>query len=188
MTDACRAFSSFPIGLPNRKLPKSSEDLRFTNHIYLDVSPAPLVKTLEFSRRGGASTPFNSISFKLHLLCSLSGTKSADPLEFSVLDRTFASADPLEVSVLGQVVQAYIRRPLGTRRVIANACIRRPGHAVQVYIRRPLGARRVITNACVRRPLGARRVGTNPGIRRPLGARRVRTNLDDPPTPWSSAC
>ena len=105
-----------------------------------------------------------------------------------MLDRTFASADPLEVSVLGQVVQAYIRRPLGTRRVIANACIRRPGHAVQVYIRRPLGARRVITNACVRRPLGARRVGTNPGIRRPLGARRVRTNLDDPPTPWSSAC
>ena len=97
MTDACRAFSSFPIGLPNRKPPKSSEDLRFTNHIYLDVSLAPFVKILEFSRRGGASTPFNSISFKLHLPCSLSGTKSADPLEFSVLDRTFASADPLEV-------------------------------------------------------------------------------------------
>ena len=32
-----------------------------TNHMYLDVSPAPLVKILELSRRGGASTPFNNI-------------------------------------------------------------------------------------------------------------------------------
>ena len=43
-----------------------------TNHIYLDVSPAPLVKILELSRRGGASTPFNSIIIRsvwAHTFC-----------------------------------------------------------------------------------------------------------------------
>ena len=43
-----------------------------TNHIYLDVSPAPPVKILELSRRGGASTPFNSIIIRsvwAHTFC-----------------------------------------------------------------------------------------------------------------------
>ena len=160
MTDACRAFSSFPVGLPNRKLPKSSEDLRFTNHIYLDVSPAPFVKILEFSRRGGASTPFNSISFKLHLLCSLSGTKSADPLEFSVLDRTFASADPLEVgSQRVRTGRASVHPPTPWNSACYSKCLYPPTRTCRASVYPPTPW----SSACYNKRLC-------------------------PPTPWSSAC